>query len=636
ATDYGIWNNISTWVTSSIVGTFKSNEAITANNGATGTLFTAITGNKFISLTGNFAAATSITGNVSGATANIASVVVKSYTVGTNVIWGGKHWTNVNGNVGASTSILVLNTEWTALAYDATNYNMVIDPIQYDYVNDLIIKREDNNGNTVINTKAEVTTWISPRVISMFQWGNPYVESTNKGCGDNKIINSYVDTVNNIGSFAYNELYDRSYVNLNTTYIGNFKKNVLRDGANITSNSLLSSEISENYMSNGSTVTPAVYCVISSNVIYNGAIKANIITSKSNINSNFLNGGYIYLNSLKNISTISSNTLVVSNIYQNELINSCNINSNTFTNSSIYANTLSELCTINSNVITVATNFDWIRSNIIRSNSHIDSNTATNYCLIQRNLLDSYSYIQGNTMSSTANTNTTAMYSNILKSSGILNNTISMTGTNTILGIMHNTLTGADSNSGWKLLKGILSSNSITNCSIGYNEVNNGTLQNITTSGIDVYQNKMSNLTLDYTGVTISKSIFSFEASTIKLVYNTSITFNNTAGAGSIGTVTIPAFLVPIGYFIEKLIVGVDTTLVGSGAIINLGLATDNTTAGLNNTTGALSTLNTNVITVLQTPSITKSTVLQLITMSVTTAAITAGVLSLTIELKKI
>ena len=66
-------------------------------------------------MSGDWSTATSITGDASGATANIAGFVSPSYGIGDKVIWGGYSWTNVNGNIGASVDVLNLNAEWTRM-----------------------------------------------------------------------------------------------------------------------------------------------------------------------------------------------------------------------------------------------------------------------------------------------------------------------------------------------------------------------------------------------------------------------------------------------------------------------------------------------------------------------------------------
>ena len=73
---------------SNIVGVFdyQGKEAVTANNGATG-LMLADGMIQFVS--GDWSTATSITGDVSSATANIAGFVSPSYGVGDKVIYYG-------------------------------------------------------------------------------------------------------------------------------------------------------------------------------------------------------------------------------------------------------------------------------------------------------------------------------------------------------------------------------------------------------------------------------------------------------------------------------------------------------------------------------------------------------------------
>ena len=143
---FGIWDNKMYGTFSGIVGTFdyQGKEAVTANNGATGLM---LAQGMIQWVSGDWSAATSITGDASSATANIAGFVSPSYGVGDKVIWGGYSWTNVNGNVGASVDVLNLNAEWTKNVYDTTNYNIAYDVIEYDYTNDMIIRRFEKESN---------------------------------------------------------------------------------------------------------------------------------------------------------------------------------------------------------------------------------------------------------------------------------------------------------------------------------------------------------------------------------------------------------------------------------------------------------------------------------------------------------
>ena len=121
---FGIWDNKMYGTFSNIVGVFdyQNKEAITANNAATGII---LADGMIQWVSGDWSTATSITGDVSGATADVADFVSPSYGVGDKVIWGGYSWTNVNGNVGTSVDVLNLNAEWTKNVYDTTNYNIV-------------------------------------------------------------------------------------------------------------------------------------------------------------------------------------------------------------------------------------------------------------------------------------------------------------------------------------------------------------------------------------------------------------------------------------------------------------------------------------------------------------------------------
>ena len=72
-----------------------------------------------------------------------------------------------------------------------------------------------------------------------------------------------------------------------------------------------------------------------------------------------------------------------------------------------------------------------------------------------------------------------------------------------------------------------------------------------------------------------------------------------------------------------------------AGGILNLGISTNNTQAGLNDTTGAVATLNAAGVTKITTPAFTKSTGARLLVMEVKTAAITAGSVNIIVKLAK-
>lgn len=619
--DYGIWNNVNTWVTSSVVGTFKGNEAFTANNGAKGTLFTTIEGNKFIITSGSFASGvTSITGDVSAATANVASIVLKSYTSGSKVIWGGKHWTNVNGNIGASTNDLTLNAEWTAIPYDATNYNVVVDDIEYDYENDLIVKREDKHGNVVISTNADVVRW-GRRVISYFQWGNPYVISTIKGTGNNSIINSFANCVNNIGCFAYNKAYDASYFDTNKTYIGYFIGNVLYQGSSINSNTLLNSRILSNILNAGSN---------------NDAFKPSSITS------NILNVAYITANNLSQSSNINSNTAYLTYVYENNLSQRSTINSNIFLNTiQVMFNNLTQAGIINTN--TCVNNIN-IWHNTIYYAAGIEQNTLTKFSQIYNNTLQNGSKIQINTLQNGVSTfYPTTIYGCRLDNGFIRENTIQN------VGAIYNvtTLRYAVADNLYGSIKG---SNYIRYCTITGNNSNSSfsaTIESCTLKASNIHNltvdsgNRVRGLeytlvgTVDFNNIPLIGNYVSQKIDENSGMYNQKITFNGAAGKGAIGAVSMPYFYIPAGYFIEEVIAEA-ASLVGTGAIINLGIEGDNTKSALNDITGDISALNAAGLTKISLATFTKATTARKLVMEVKTANITSGSINLIIKLSKL
>lgn len=221
----GVWNNISYFTTSNFTGTFSKNETITANNGAVGSvkglvtpLTTGTSKHTFFTITsGNWASATSITGNTSGATTSISNINIATYNLGDQVIWGGKIWTNLvaaisPGNVGYNSGQYELDaTTWSEVPYNTTDYNVVWDEITYDFDNDFITSRRDKSGNYVEQSWTFYTYESGIYAIKAFQWGNGGVVY------DNQCINSIFETINFKGSFmSGNSVTGGSFIYNNT------------------------------------------------------------------------------------------------------------------------------------------------------------------------------------------------------------------------------------------------------------------------------------------------------------------------------------------------------------------------------------------------------------------------------------
>jgi hypothetical protein len=608
----GIWDNISTFVTSSVVGTFGPNEIITADNGATGVIYSTISSNKFVVLTGDWLTATSITGNDTSATANIASVVLKTYSIDDNVIWGGKHWANVNGNVGAATNALNLNEEWAVIPYDDVNYNVVYDPIEYDLATDIILKRTDSFGNEVEATADDRAYFTSQSYvgspINVFQWGNQYVSSTNRGTGANKINSGYAESVNNIGSFFANEVKSRSVIQGNATFTSKINLNRLSDFSQIRANVLNNGVLTGNFLHQGSTINPFSASTINSNTLNSGEIKENLLRIKCTINNNTLTSSFIFVN----------------NLFWS------NINFNVMSNSAaIFSNNLDYLCTINSNTMSAAVQ---IVSNIMNRSSFINSNimSATN-AFIGTNQMYSNVTIASNTLSGSS----ASIFQNILNACYIQNNVLS----GNFADIHSNTLLFPEPRVALSVRSSIQNNTlSITNakiqsCLLKYN----ARIQNVTisTNNVRVRSLTIDDEYVDLNNVPLLRNYQYNEIGIKQRFFIFDVVFDGGAGTGLIGSITLPNYPIAAGFYIDSLEVDVNAGLTGVGGIINLGIGTDAPQSGLNDTTGDIATLNSTIITRIQNTTFTKATVLRNIVMEVKGANITAGTLSVRVNLKK-
>jgi hypothetical protein len=194
---YGVYNNYVFYSLTSRVNTINNGEIVTANNGATGKFRTY---GALELLTGDWSSAASFSVGAKSAVITIISTP-SSYSIGANVIWGGKHWTNKTGNIGTITDAFTLDsTNWELVPFNETDYNVEIDEISYDYQNDLIVSRKDRWNNNVTFTK-DIIVGYSRSPIKGFQWGNyPEDNNTNTdispGVTNNTVNNSLLDCIN--------------------------------------------------------------------------------------------------------------------------------------------------------------------------------------------------------------------------------------------------------------------------------------------------------------------------------------------------------------------------------------------------------------------------------------------------------
>ena len=302
----GIWTNNMEMIFSNQTKNFDPYfyETVTANNGATGTYLGV---GLILYLTGNWLTATSITASsyLGPQAATISGAVNPSYSIGNRVIWGGNYWVNVNGNVGDAINSLTLNSEWAVVPYNTTDYNVVVDFIEFDFTNNTIIRRKDKAGNDVQSSKNYIFNHGTTN-IKYFQWGNERTVGTavDRGLFNNIVVDSKMDCINFTG-----------------LYMGN--------------NRLNNSQISDNYFSSDS--------YMADNLLDDGSsIDYNVLMIGSGIFSNVLSSqSDIAGNSLTTYSTIQHNNLSLNSyLGENTLINGCTIGSNTLIKGSFNYNFL--------------------------------------------------------------------------------------------------------------------------------------------------------------------------------------------------------------------------------------------------------------------------------------------------------
>lgn len=193
----GIWDNTTKILINNQVGNFQPNENLTADNGATGTII-GLPGTEsviLVSTGGDWETVANITGDTSLTTADMTSFENQyTYAIGAKVIWGGRVWVNLNGNLGSSVDNMTLDSEWELVPFNETDYLKVSDVISYDITNDHIFYRKDKmNEVKIVN---DLLFFVNS--IQRFPWGNSNVFNT-------KIDNGFIDNLINFnGGYIFN------------------------------------------------------------------------------------------------------------------------------------------------------------------------------------------------------------------------------------------------------------------------------------------------------------------------------------------------------------------------------------------------------------------------------------------------
>lgn len=303
-----------------------------------------------------------------------------TYSIGDKVIWGGKVWSNNSGNVGTNDiglgpDFAQLYYEWSFVAYNTTDYNYVNDPIEYDYVNDLIVYRHEvASDNEVRTCKADIDVYAytysfsNPNPIQAFQWGNGYDVFTTKGVGNNHVINSYVETVNILGSLIYNNTFT-----LGTIFMGNSSNGNLVFQSNVF-------EAASAYSSifNGNIT-------LLNNRFINGAGMSFHINGTSDIYGNLLNGSYVQID-CADIS-FSYNDLSATSIYGITSTSAASITNNKLSFSGITGTTVNNSQISNNH-------FDHTNvTSVVLNDSYLNNNVGNQVAIVQDSLLNG-SYVQ--------------------------------------------------------------------------------------------------------------------------------------------------------------------------------------------------------------------------------------------------
>lgn len=150
-----------------------------------------------------------------------------TFSVGDSTIWGHYRWVCNSAGKPTATSVTNLGSTFTKVPYSSGVYWTVYDDIEYDYTNNLIVRRRESDvGNEVYAPRTSAGSGIyinGQTAIGVFQWGNKQLnESTGKGMAGNIIQNSYVECVNFRGSrfsrnqFINNAVWRTNYMGINS------------------------------------------------------------------------------------------------------------------------------------------------------------------------------------------------------------------------------------------------------------------------------------------------------------------------------------------------------------------------------------------------------------------------------------
>jgi hypothetical protein len=253
----------------------------------------------------------------------------KAYSEGEIVIWGGYIWNCTKTGTYSSIDIFTLDPSGFDIklpfdggeGYNQEFYNIQYDDIIYDYTNDEITYRNEQNSNIVSTTTENRQYWealFGYNPIKVFQWGNVYtnLENNPKGIGNQTIINSYNENINYAGKyqkdFYFNNLSYQinNYVITNTAYqeLFYFDNKSYQNNISLTNTAYQKSL----YFLNSS---------YQDNISFGDGYQENIILENQSYQENitFDNNSFQTEITLKNNSSLRNIDLSNSNAYQKNL-----------------------------------------------------------------------------------------------------------------------------------------------------------------------------------------------------------------------------------------------------------------------------------------------------------------------------
>lgn len=253
------------------------------------------------------------------ATANVTENVYKpNYSIGDKVIWGNKVWINLSGNTGNPVnswpnSQLLLNEEdWRIIENNDTDYDLVCDEIFYNFNENKIIYRKNENNEV----HSDSYWW---NVILFFPWGNPVVSNV-------IIKNSYTHSLINFPNFQNNELSNITFDNnggFNAHYWGRGTQiyNIKSDfGGHMVSLNLGDNTRIYN-------INLGINSTINSIYTYNNDYNNDVIYDLTLGSDAFFGDSiYLYTNSKINVINMCSNSnFDAITMYPNTIINDINV-----------------------------------------------------------------------------------------------------------------------------------------------------------------------------------------------------------------------------------------------------------------------------------------------------------------------